>query len=71
VNCPGCDRRLRPHEFAQPINILGQERRVASYCDACCYAAKTMPGSASSLERLIRGEVDAEESARIAEVLGR
>ncbi len=71
MNCPGCDRQLRTHEFAQPMNVLGREVRVTSYCDACCHSALTSPGSAESLERLVRGMVDAEESLRIAAVIGR
>ncbi len=68
MTCPGCQKPLKRHEIAQPMRVLGEARRPDSYCDACC--KPWVAGSPDSLERLVRGDVDATESDRIRANLG-
>ncbi len=70
MTCPGCDKRLKPHELANPMLVLGQWRRPASFCDACCRSHTPMSGTPEALERLVRGDVNPLEVDRIRENLG-
>ncbi len=69
MNCVHCSEPLKLWELPQPIRTALGEITPSGACDECCRAFQWQPGPKEALERLVRGEVDSEESARVAEIV--
>lgn len=70
MNCANCSEPLHERELSQTYRLDGREIRPPSFCDDCCRSVAWVGGSSASLERLVRGEVDPVEQARLLADLG-
>ncbi len=68
MNCASCDTPLKPYQFAQATTVAGEvglRRLEPSFCDDCLRGHKWQGGSQAAIERLLTGEIDSEEQARL------
>lgn len=61
-----CEQCGAPAEPAQVQVIGAMRKRWPAFCGDCLHAGSWTPGSKEAFERLLRGEVDPDEAARVA-----
>ena len=67
MKCARCEVELLSYERAQEVHWGGLTVRPPSFCTECLRANLWPGGSRSSLDRLVRGELDVDEVARVVE----
>jgi hypothetical protein len=65
MKCVLCEVDLLPLELPQRVSLGGELYPVPALCDRCARANQTRPGSPEALQRLVTGEIDPDEAARV------
>ena len=65
MDCIVCGVKVLPWERPQPMTFGGRRYSVPALCDRCQRANQYRPGSPEALDRLVTGEIDPEERARV------